>query len=193
MTHGEAARLFFPPSTSKANRPKIVIQIKHPVNCTQAAGFLSHIPPHTYTVLPMLPTSREPRFTHLRRRHLSKTGFVLSGVGHAKVAYRSCLWCVEAWHNTWPFVKHSHYRQQGRSEPHPRIEAHATPEESGKRKSILLPHGYSSRWDLVGVWRIVLCFEGEFLGLVIVLYRTQAGWPHAPWGRRKVRKVGRGW
>ena len=29
----------------------------------------------------MLPTSREPRFTHPRRRHLSKTGFVLSGMG----------------------------------------------------------------------------------------------------------------
>lgn len=46
MSHGEAARLFFlPPSTSKANHPKIVIQIKHPVNCTHPTSHL-HCPSH---------------------------------------------------------------------------------------------------------------------------------------------------
>lgn len=40
VSHSEAAlRRFFFPSTSKAICPNAVIQIKHPVNCTQAAGF----------------------------------------------------------------------------------------------------------------------------------------------------------
>lgn len=31
---------------------KLITQIKHPVNCTRAAGFgYFHIPPHTYTAL----------------------------------------------------------------------------------------------------------------------------------------------
>lgn len=126
--------MFFPPSTSKANRPKIVIQIKHPVNCTQAAGFFSHIPPHTYTVLPMLPTSREPRFTHPRRRHLSKTGFVLSGVGHAKVAYRSCLWCVER-DTIHGHLSNIHITDSKEGRSHIRVSKHMPPQRRAEREN----------------------------------------------------------
>lgn len=48
----------------KANGPKIITQIKHPVICTQAAEFV-HIPLYTYT-LPL--TSSMPRFTHPRQK-----------------------------------------------------------------------------------------------------------------------------
>lgn len=120
VSHGEATRCFCP-STSTANLPKIIILLKHPVNCTQAAGlffytsYLTPTPPFPRCL--SLTASRVPRFTHLGRQKSVIAAFILSlnaGAGHAGVAY-SLVFDAEVWHffiqhNTWPFVEHSHYR-----------------------------------------------------------------------------------
>lgn len=102
---GESQRgceTFYFPSTSKANCPNVIIQIKHPVNCTQPAGFFLYPTLHL----------------HCHHRLPQCLGFLTRG---AKI-YQSrlhSLWSAGAGgvacstrHNTWPFVKHSHYRQR---------------------------------------------------------------------------------
>lgn len=142
---------FLFPCTSKANRPKIIIQIKHPVNCAQAASFVfftSHLTP----TLP-LHCYRPPEKTgfipsECRRRAMRGWHIVLF------MAWGGVTFSTR--HNTWPFVKHSHYRQRKKgSEPQIRSTCH--PGESRNLKSILCLCGYSSQWDFAGVWRIVLC------------------------------------
>lgn len=96
--------LFYTPCTSKATRPKIFIQTKHPVNDTQAATFVFHIPPHTYTAFTSeihLSGFYSPSDAgSTRYEHGVQSGSRRAGVRRYLHA-----------HNTWPFVEHSQYRQ----------------------------------------------------------------------------------
>lgn len=130
VSHGEAAlrRFFFQAKSnlSKCNYTNKASSELH----TGSRGFFSHVTP---TLPPS--TSAVPWFTHPRRHSLSKqVSFSLSSAGAGGVTFSTR-------HNTWPFVKHSHYRQRKRSEPHLCVSKHMPPREELKQKSILSLRG----------------------------------------------------
>lgn len=106
-------RLF--PSTSKANSPKIITQIKHPVNCTEAAGFLFMLCLHSPSRYLTSSTSSLLWLTQLRWQHLSSASFIVpqSQRGWHTVRFTMCGGVkLSVQHNARPFVEYSHYKQQ---------------------------------------------------------------------------------